>query len=95
MRFQIFYFPLRVYEALVHVFKEDEKCLVVLLSSAMVMECMLQENQKIAVDAQLRVNRVPFCEMHEVIDRLESGHLDLLFPQTYQLPLKKPVSSFL
>mgnify|MGYP001799123609 CR=1 FL=1 len=61
--------------------EDDKKYLVVLLSSAMVTACLLHDKEEIEVDAQFQVNRVPFCEMHESIDKLNTGHLGLLFPE--------------
>ena len=70
----------KVYEAPVE--KVESECVVLRLSSKMCSDLQLYDTCDVSVNAQFQLNRWPLCEMHAAVDRLTTGQLRLIFPES-------------
>lgn len=71
------------------VLDKTKNCIYIHVGQACVKELNLKENDVGLFDIQFQLDRTAFIEMKAVIDRLESFHLDMLFPDfsiDYHIP---------
>ena len=80
----------KVYEAPVE--KVESECVVLRLSSKMCSDLQLYDTCDVSVDAQFQLNRWPLCEMHAAVDRLTTGQLRLIFPESRVVAVRSVVS---
>ena len=80
----------KVYEAPVE--KVESECVVLRLSSKMCSDLQLYDTCDVSVNAQFQLNRWPLCEMHAAVDRLTTGQLRLIFPESRVVSVRNDVS---
>ena len=80
----------KVYEAPVE--KVESECVVLRLSSKTCSDLQLYDTCDVSVNAQFQLNRWPLCEMHAAVDRLTTGQLRLIFPESRVVSVRNDVS---
>ncbi|XP_070570216.1 3'-5' exoribonuclease HELZ2-like [Ptychodera flava] len=79
-----------VYEAIVVSDQDfsgiDKQSVFIQLSEQSCKAMGLKHNQKIEVEIQFRINRLPFCRQHYAIDAIISHQLNVIFPQFHPKP---------
>ena len=78
-----------VYEVLVD--SVEDSRVILKLSERCCKDLELSNNTSLTVDVQFHINRLPFCEMHDSIDRLGPEHFRILFPEITSTVLQEKV----